>query len=258
MSASSVLVKGVIALAIVSGLAGCDDNDEIQQQEDTIKNDAVNRTVTSFNQENKELADMLKQMKERDPSISSLYYSFDDQGQKQLHIVRDDSVANGNALSSVDFDNTDKQVNAEDLDSLYSRLDQDTQQAQMNSVAPTSGGVTTQRAESDHSYSDYVFPMVAGLTTGMLLSNFMNGGMKNMVNTYHPKSYSNLDNEERKKRHNAGASSYLYRSLNNNRSVSRTNYSNGTLKSPSLSTRSNGFFSSKGSSARSSGYSGGS
>lgn len=258
MKASNLLVKGVIALAVVGGLTACDDNDEVKQQEDTIKNDAVNRTVTSFNQENKELADMLKQMKERDPSISSLYYSFDDNGQKQLHIVRDDNVANGSTVSNVDFNEADKQINADDLDQLYSRLDQETQQAQVNSVAPVSGGTTTHRAESDHSYSDYVFPMVAGLTTGMLLSNFMNGGMKNMVNTYHPQSYHNLDNEERKKRHNAGASSYLYRSLNNNRSISRTNYSNGTLKSPTLSTRSNGFLSSKGTSARSSGYSGGS
>lgn len=259
MKPNSLIIKSVMALAIAGSLTACDDDADIQKQQeyDTVKNDAIKNTVTSFNQENKELSDMLKQMKERDPSISSLYYSFDDNGQKQLHIVKDDNVTNGNNVGSVDFEN-DKQLNASDLDQLYARMDQESTNIQQNSSVPVTNNTVTQKVENDHNYSDYVFPMVAGLTTGMLLSNFMSGGMKNMVNTYHPQSYHNLNNEERKKRHNAGSSSYLAHSLSSNRSVSSSNYSKGVLKAPTLSTRTSGFFSNRGTSARSSGYGGGS
>lgn len=271
MEKTDLLTKGMLVVgipAILVGVVGCDDQSAIDQQkaqDEFIKQETLKETMQQRNQENSELNSMLIQMRQRDPSIVDLYYGLDDKGQKELHVIKDDTLTNAQ-LTNTYIDPNTNQLSVDELSKLYdkkkdSNSDFDTgPQSWDNPPAPNAtvaaAPAQTQTVVMDHShsYSDSVFPLINGITTGLLLSHFMNGGMNSLNNTYHPQMYSNLSMEERKRRQNAAFFGYMGSSMSSHRSnvVSRVN--SGALKSPALTTRSSGFFS-KSSSARSGGYS---
>lgn len=259
-----LFVKSAITVALFT-LYGCDDSnyetyDETSSQEaqkefiaDTVKQ----QTLSEIQNDSKELKDALKQMQERDPSIVNLYYGVNDKGEKELHIVKDDSPEKSRLAD-------DNDIGEFDIAEAVNKLPVNAHSNGDNQNLAYSGNKNTDttlpQAQSNSTYTDYVFPMAGGLVLGMLLNKFMSGGMVGLNNTYHPTSYSNLNNEERRKRKNVATSSYIYSSAWRNNASVRNNIQSGKMKMPesykgkSLTTRQSGFFKSN-SSARSSGYS---
>lgn len=272
MEKTDLLTKGMLVVgipAILVGVVGCDDDqaaiDQQKAQDEFIKQETLKETMQQRNQENSELHSMLMQMRERDPTIVDLYYSLDDKGQKQLHVIKDDTLTSSQ-LKNDFVDPSTNQLSVEQLSKLYdqknsaSDFDTGLQTWDNPPTAPVVAGTPipaqTQTVVMDrsHTYSDSVFPLINGITTGLLLSHFMNGGMNSLNNTYHPQMYNNLSMEERKRRQNAAFFGYMGSSMSSHRSSVSSRVSSGALKSPVLSTRSSGFFS-KSTSARSGGYS---
>ena len=277
MEKTDLLTKGMLVVgipAILVCVVGCDDQSDIDHQkaqDEFIKQETLKETMQQRNQENSELNSMLIQMRQRDPSIVDLYYGLDDKGQKELHVIKDDTLTNAQLTNSY-IDPATNQLSVDELSKLYDKKKDsnsdfdagpqswDNPPAPVATTTPAVAGTTvpaqTQTVVMDHShsYSDSVFPLINGITTGLLLSHFMNGGMNSLNNTYHPQMYNNLNMEERKRRQNAAFFGYMGSSMSSHRNSVASRVNSGALKSPALTTRTSGFFS-KSSSARSGGYS---
>lgn len=277
MEDSTLLKKSLMvggAVSVLVGVVGCDDPSSVSQQQaqaDFIKQETLKETLQQRNTENTELHNMLITMRERDPSVVDLYYSFDDKGEKQLHIIRDEKVSTSVNDSAINpTSNTSEEIT--ELAKIYDQNPSDNKvvdsandfKNQVSDITtpvnstPKQTEPTVQKTvikmSSNDTYSDSIFPLINGLTTAILLNNFMNSGMNYLNNTYHPTVYKNLSLQERKERQSSAFFYYMGRTMSGYRSSVTTRVSNGSLKSPMLSTRTRGFFSS-GESVRSGGYS---
>lgn len=95
--------KKAIVLAAMAAvtLTGCDANDAPSQEEEQayVDEQAGSATRQQLADDEKDLAETLKELQSKDPSIKEVYYSYNEKGEKVLHVVREE--ANGKSSESV-------------------------------------------------------------------------------------------------------------------------------------------------------------
>lgn len=93
--------KKVIALAAVSLalLAGCDDQPDYEEQQAYVDEEAGQATRTQIAEDEKDLQATVKELQSKDPSVKDAYYGVGPNGEKQLHIVREE--ADGKSSDSI-------------------------------------------------------------------------------------------------------------------------------------------------------------
>jgi hypothetical protein len=93
--------KKVIALAAASLalLAGCDDSPDYNEEQAYVDEEASQATRAQIAEDEKDLQATVKELQSKDPSVKDAYYGVGANGEKQLHIVREE--ANGQSSDSV-------------------------------------------------------------------------------------------------------------------------------------------------------------
>lgn len=93
--------KKVIALAAASLviLAGCDDSPDYAEEQAYVDEEAGQATRAQLAEDEKDLQATVKELQTKDPSVKDAYYGVGANGEKQLHIVREE--ANGQSSDSV-------------------------------------------------------------------------------------------------------------------------------------------------------------
>lgn len=102
----NIVKKKLIVLAIAGALAsiavtGCDTNDEFERDRalmEDLGKEATKDASNQLNAEKKELEAFTRELQSKDPSVSHAYYS-DENGERQLNIVREDD--NGNMVTNM-------------------------------------------------------------------------------------------------------------------------------------------------------------
>lgn len=91
-----VIVLATSALAL---LAGCDDSPDYEEQQAYVDEEAGQATRAQIAEDEKDLQATIKELQTKDPSVKDAYYGVGANGEKQLHIVREE--ANGQSSDSV-------------------------------------------------------------------------------------------------------------------------------------------------------------
>lgn len=93
--------KKVIALAAASLalLAGCDDSPDYNEEQAYVDEEAGQATRAQIAEDEKDLQATVKELQSKDPSVKDAYYGVGPNGEKQLHIVREE--ADGKSSDSV-------------------------------------------------------------------------------------------------------------------------------------------------------------
>jgi hypothetical protein len=216
-----------VGVAIATGaLTGCEPvNEQSPDLADSlVQSDAIKLSVEQANKENKELKEFLAQARKLDPSIVSVYYSYNADGEKFINIVRKD-------------DNEENEQSVE--------------------PAPASTGGAVASSNYEHASHNTFGMSMAGSLVGSALANAMIPSHPS-PDYYHGRSdyrYRESMREEEKRRNSAVAS---YNSTMVSKNVSKVRSSPTRMKA--INTRvqtSKAAFRSSGS-ARSGAYSGGS
>ena len=95
--------KKVVALAAASVvlLAGCDDSSAPYQDEEQayVDEQAGASTRQQLQNDEQDRQQALKELQSKDPTVKDVYFTMDENGQKQMHVVREE--ANGQNSDSV-------------------------------------------------------------------------------------------------------------------------------------------------------------
>jgi hypothetical protein len=90
----------VLAALAATALVGCDDGSPSAEEEKAYVDDtAGSQTREQLAADEKDLADTLKELQSKDPTVKDVYFSYDENGNKVLHVVREE--ANGKNNDSV-------------------------------------------------------------------------------------------------------------------------------------------------------------
>lgn len=235
-----MMKRSIIGLAIAAALlSGCEEPVTSQEQQEYVEKEAASKVRAELALDEKELKMALQQLQQADPTVIDLYYSANDAGEKQLHIVRkEDPAATSSpppAAAPVAVTNT----------------------------TATPAEQNQHQASASSSVTDMVWPVVGGMAAGALVANMISkGGVNNYASSHPPASSSHYEEEDRRKHRNVGGASYssalMSRSRANITSAPnfRSNLRQSVSSSRAISARSGAIFS--GSSARAGGYSAGS
>jgi len=96
LSNKVLLVAGVAALAV---LAGCDDKPYADEEQAYVDEQAGAITRKQMGDDEQDRMAALKELQAQDPTVKDVYFSVDENGQKQMHVVREE--ANGKNSDSV-------------------------------------------------------------------------------------------------------------------------------------------------------------
>lgn len=93
-----MFMKSALALSVLTAtlaLAGCDDEEEPTTDDvhDYVEQEAKSQTMESISKDEIELKKSLDELHKTDPSVKDLYYSANENGEKQLHVVRDNPTS---------------------------------------------------------------------------------------------------------------------------------------------------------------------
>lgn len=81
-------IAAVAALAVgVTALSGCEEEVSGKDMEAYVEDTAKSETMAQVAKEDTDLKDNLAKLQAKDPSVKDAYYSVDEQGQKQLHVI---------------------------------------------------------------------------------------------------------------------------------------------------------------------------
>lgn len=95
MNKKAFLIIGALA----SVLAGCDQEPTPAEEAAYVDEEAGNTTRAQLAEDQKDLDATVKELQSKDPSVKDAYYSYNEKGEKVLHIVREE--ANGKNSDSV-------------------------------------------------------------------------------------------------------------------------------------------------------------
>jgi PBP1b-binding outer membrane lipoprotein LpoB len=88
-----MFTKSALALSVLTAtltLAGCDGEEpSTDDVHDYVEQETKSQTMESISKEEVELKKSLEELHRTDPSVKDLYYSSDENGGRQLHVVRD-------------------------------------------------------------------------------------------------------------------------------------------------------------------------
>lgn len=85
--------KAIVAVAVAGAalaLAGCDYEPTEAEIQAAIDEEAKSQTMSDVASEDVELKQKLIELQKVDPSVKDAYYSYDDNGVKQLHVIKED------------------------------------------------------------------------------------------------------------------------------------------------------------------------
>jgi len=254
---SMAVMAALVPMSVIALTACDDDPSEIVSIPDPsyVKNQAVDKAISDWNSKEKpELDKLLAEMRQKDPSLQSIYYSDGENGDKQLHMVftADGSPAVEDTQDTVDkkdletaYDSTWKTEDEDDLDKDDSSSNVSmpyihTTPSYNNDTAVASnaaGGYSNASSTPNHSlFNEVVVPMAAGATGAVIANTFMNGGLNGVRNAYPTTSYNNLNNADRKSRYSSALNSHLRSSLTSNRAYIRSGIRSGNISRPTINT----------------------
>src|SRR5438128_7821735 len=90
-----MLTKSALALSVIAAslsLTGCDNSSDEPSTDDVhdyVEQQAKSQTMESISKDEIELKKSLEELHKTDPSVKDLYYSANEKGEKQLHVVQD-------------------------------------------------------------------------------------------------------------------------------------------------------------------------
>ena len=90
------MVAGAAALAVI---AGCDDKPYADEEQAYVDEQAGAATRKQMGDEETDRMQALKELQAQDPTVKDVYYSVDENGNKQMHVVRE--TADGKNSDSV-------------------------------------------------------------------------------------------------------------------------------------------------------------
>lgn len=91
-----LLALGAITLAV---LAGCEQSPYPDEEQAYVDEQAGSATRQQMAAESEDLQKALRELQSKDPSVKDVYYSFNERGERVMHIVREE--ANGQSNVSV-------------------------------------------------------------------------------------------------------------------------------------------------------------
>lgn len=100
MNVRDLTAAAVIATSMLS-LTGCEQEVSGKDMDAYVEDTAKSETMAQVAKEDIDLKDNLTKLQEKDPSVKDAYYSVDDKGQKQLHVVREDAEKPDSVQNSV-------------------------------------------------------------------------------------------------------------------------------------------------------------
>lgn len=83
--------KLAIAVAAAVVLMGCDNKPTEEEIQAYLNSEAGNQARQQMAEDEKDLKATLAELQAKDPSVKDVYYGVDENGQKQLHIVREEA-----------------------------------------------------------------------------------------------------------------------------------------------------------------------
>lgn len=89
----------VLAAATLALLAGCDDSPYPDEEQAYVDEQAGQATRAQMAEDEKDQQAALKELQSKDPSVKDVYYSVGPNGEKQMHVVREE--ANGQNSDSM-------------------------------------------------------------------------------------------------------------------------------------------------------------
>lgn len=95
MNKTAFLIIGALAAV----LSGCDDAPSPAEEAAYVDEEAGSTTRAQLAEDQKDLDATVKELQSKDPSVKDAYYSYNEKGEKVLHIVREE--ANGQNSDSV-------------------------------------------------------------------------------------------------------------------------------------------------------------
>ena len=254
---SMAVMAALVPMSVITLTACDDDPSEIVYTPDPsyVKNQAVDKAISDWNSKEKpELDKLLAEMRQKDPSLQSIYYSDGENGDKQLHMV---FTADGSPA----VEETQDSVNKKDLETAYDStwktededdLDKD-ESSSSNASMPyihttpsynndtttasnAAGGYNASSTPNHSLFNEVVVPMAAGATGAVIANTFMNGGLNGVRSAYPTSSYNNLNNADRKSRYSSALNSHLRSSLTSNRAYIRSGIRTGSISRPTIAT----------------------
>lgn len=90
-----------VALAALA-LAGCDDDNPSQDEENQfVQSEALKESNAQQAADQKDLEQTIKELQQQDPTVKDAYYGVDKDGNKQLHIVKEEANGSGSYSETV-------------------------------------------------------------------------------------------------------------------------------------------------------------
>lgn len=86
MSVRSIAAVAVLAVG-VAALSGCEEEVSGKDMEAYVEDKAKTDTMAQVAKEDTELKEQVAKLKATDPSVKDAYYSVDENGEKQLHVI---------------------------------------------------------------------------------------------------------------------------------------------------------------------------
>lgn len=189
------LIACLIASIVATSLTGCGKSQEelkkeadlaayhqmLQDQERQKKEDAEAAALAAEQNaaDDKELADVVAELKKGDPLVRDAYYGYNEKGDRVLHVIRDNPPQPAQQQAGYGQPQYQQGSNG--------------QPVIINNQPAASSGV-----------SETIWPLVAGAGAGMLLANAMNnnGGFDRYRDSHpgYSNRYYNDDNEYRRQR----------------------------------------------------------
>ncbi|UUW39781.1 hypothetical protein VP14_094 [Vibrio phage VPMCC14] len=83
------------AIASVLVITGCEQSHDnvttVPTMDDLVRQEAIKQSLSESNKEKEEIRMFLETARKQDPSIKDAYYSYDENGNKMLNVVREDT-----------------------------------------------------------------------------------------------------------------------------------------------------------------------
>lgn len=100
--------KLTTAILAVMSLSACSDQntnqDNTPTMDDLVREEAVRQSLSEANKDKEEIKAFLEVAQKEDPSIVDAYYSYDENGERMLNVVRDNKGGSSENQSSADND----------------------------------------------------------------------------------------------------------------------------------------------------------